>query len=411
MTLKDDTRKNADCPPIPDTSTPFNTLHLQDQNMEMIGRLAGGLAHDFNNRLQTILGKVEQGLEDLPLDSPGRDTLEEIREAAEHAALVTRQLLAFSRRQTIKPAILSLNETVESMLTLIKRIIGKDIRIHWQPEHSLKSVTMDPLQINQILASLCVNARDNLAQGGTVTVETKNHSFTGDHAAHAGIPTGDYVSLAVSDNGCGVDPDILPHIFEPFFTPDCGGKNTGLNLATVYGIVKQNNGFIAVTSKPEQGSTFTLFLPCSESTPAKPVATRLTTPHCGNQKTVLLVEDEKTIGLILRRNLEKFGYTVLAAESPEEALRLTQDHPGIIHLLLTDVVMPTMNGRQLAERIRALHPAIQCVFMSGFSANILAPQGVLEEGIHFLQKPFSRNELALTLQGIMNPPDPDTKTA
>ena len=410
MTLKNDPRQGHDSTRIADGTVTFNPHLQQDRHMEMIGRLAGGIAYDFNNRLQTILGKAEQGLEDLPPDSRRRETLEDIREAAERAALLTRQLLAFSRQQTIKPSLLNLNETVESMITLIQRIIGEDIRIHWQPELTLKTVNMDPLQINQILANLCVNARDNLAHVGTVTVKTENRTFAnGLDAAHTGIPPGDYVSLAVSDNGRGIDPETLPHIFEPFFTSACEGKNTGLNLASVYGIVKQNHGFITVTSNPEQGTTFTLFLPCSDSTPAESVVTSLSTLHFGNNKTVLLVEDEKSIGLILRRNLEKLGYSVLTAESPVEALRQAKDHPEIIHLLLTDVVMPKMNGRQLAEQVRALHPAIQCVFMSGFAANILAPHGVLEDGMQFLQKPFSRDELSLALQAVMNPHLPASK--
>ncbi|MFO7535866.1 MAG: response regulator [Kiritimatiellia bacterium] len=377
--------------------------HLQQaQKMESVGRLAGGVAHDFNNILQAIIGNVEMALEDIPPGSPGRESLEEIRKCADRSAHLTRQLLAFARKQTISPKVLDLNEIVAGMLKMIRRLIGEQIEISWQPQPDLWPIMADPSQIDQILANLCVNAGDAIVGSGKVIIEMGNRTIDKAYCAdHAGNSPGDYVRLAVIDTGSGMDPDTLQHIFEPFFTSKGVGRGTGLGLATVYGIVKQNEGFINVSSTPGQGTCFELFLPrtLSEATPA---LVREIEACPGGNETILLAEDEEPIRDIASRILEKLGYTVLPAESPVEALRLAEGHSGTIHLLLTDVIMPGMNGRQLSERIRAARPNIRCLFMSGYPSNIIALQGVLDEGVNFLQKPFSYDELARKVREVLD---------
>ncbi len=368
---------------------------IQAQKMESIGRLAGGVAHDFNNMLSVIIGYAELASEKLALDDPLKDDLNEILKAAQQSAQITNQLLAFARKQTVAPRVIDLNRRVESMLKMLHRLIGEDIDLVWKPRANLWSINIDPSQIDQILANLCVNARDAIAGVGKLTIETENVCLDPDDCtAHVDAAPGEYVMLAVSDNGCGMDKDILDKLFEPFFTTKTKGKGTGLGLATIYGIVKQNNGSIYVYSEPKRGTTFKIYLPRHMSKPEhirKEDPTGLAVQGC---ETIMLVEDEPAILEMTARMLKRFGYTVIAANTPGEALRLARENTGDIHLLITDVVMPEMNGRDLAKNLLSLYPDVKRLFMSGYTANVIAHHGVLDKGVHFIQKPFTAKELA-----------------
>ncbi|MHB1015281.1 MAG: PAS domain-containing protein [Desulfurivibrionaceae bacterium] len=371
---------------------------LQAQKMESVGRLAGGVAHDFNNMLQTILGYSDLSLAQVEETSPMHEGLLEIRKAALRSADLTRQLLAFARKQTVSPKILDLNDTVAGMLKMLQRLIGENIDLAWLPGHDLRPVKMDPSQLDQILANLAVNARDAIADTGKITIETENISRDAAYCAdHPECLPGEYVLLAVSDNGCGMDKETLAQIFEPFFTTKEQGKGTGLGLATVYGIVKQNNGFVNVYSEPGQGTTFSIYLPCFASETVA-TETRPADEPTGGTETVLLVEDEAALLHLGQTILQRLGYTVLPANTPMAALELAREHAGEIHLLITDVVMPEMNGRDLAQRLSALRPAMQYLFMSGYTADVIAHHGVLDTGIHFIQKPFCMDDLARTIR-------------
>ncbi len=368
----------------------------QAQKMESVGRLAGGVAHDFNNMLSVILGCTELAMARVP---PGEEILHDlaqIREAAERSSEITRQLLAFARKQTISPRTLDLNETVEGMLRMLRRLIGEDIDLAWLPETGLWPVRVDPSQIDQILANLCVNARDAISESGKITIETGRATFDESYCSeHPGFVPGEFVLLAVSDNGRGMDRETLRNLFEPFFTTKEEHEGTGLGLATVYGIVKQNDGFINVYSEPGAGTAFKIYLPRHQGEVER--ATREEEPEIprGQGESILVVEDEEAILSLSARMLRKLGYTVVPASTPEEALRLAEAQEGPIDLLLTDVVMPGMNGRELAHRLQALYPGVATLFMSGYTANVIAHHGVLEEGVRFLQKPFTLWELAV----------------
>jgi len=374
----------------------------QAQKMESVGRLAGGVAHDFNNMLGVILGNVELVLDRIGPDDPLHADLEEIRKAAQRSADFTRQLLAFARKQTIAPKVLDLNDTVEGMLNMLRRIIGEDIALDWNPRQGLWPVKMDPGQIDQLLVNICVNARDAIAGVGKITVETRNTALDEEYCARqAGFEPGEYVMLIVNDDGCGMDSKTLLLLFEPFFTTKETGKGTGLGLATVYGIVKQNNGIINVYSEPGQGTTFNIYLPRyapqTESLPKQaPVQT-----VSGGLETILLVEDEPAILKMTAIMLERQGYTVLAARSPDEAIRLAREHAGPIDVLLTDVIMPEMNGSDLAKIISSICPNVKRLFMSGYTADIIAHHGVLDQGEHFIQKPFSLRVLGGKLREVL----------
>jgi len=368
---------------------------LQAQKMEAVGRLAGGVAHDFNNMLGVILGHTELALEQVDPPNPLHADLTEIRKAAERSTNLTRQLLAFGRRQAVAPRVLDLNETIAGMLKMLERLIGEDVHLGWQPQQDLWPVKMDPSQIDQILANLCVNARDAIADVGTIRIETRNSTLDEDFsAAHAGSMPGDHVLLAVSDDGCGMDKQTLSHIFEPFFTTKGTGKGTGLGLATVYGIVKQNSGFIDVESEPGRGSTFKIYLPRHAGKADQGLKPVSTSPARRGHETILVVEDEPAILKLTTMLLESQGYTVVAASTPGEAIRLARERAEEIHLLIADVVMPEMNGRELARTMVGIFPRLKCLFMSGYTADVIAHHGVLEEGVSFLQKPFSRKDLA-----------------
>ncbi len=377
---------------------------LQAQKIESIGRLAGGVAHDFNNMLGVILGHAELAQKQLEKTQPLFYNLEEIRKAAQRSADITRQLLAFARKQTIAPQVINLNESVAGVLTMLRRLIGEDIDLAWLPGQSLGLVEIDPSQLDQILANLFVNARDAITDTGKVTIETDNVAFDEAYCrVHAGFVPGEYVLLAVSDNGCGMDVETMAHLFEPFFTTKEMDKGTGLGLAMIYGIVKQNNGVINVYSEPGQGTTFKIYLPrISRSVaPTAPKEDVADSVEHGNE-VILLVEDEPMILDIATTMLEFHGYTVLPSATPGEAIRLAQEYADDIHLLLTDVVMPEMNGRDLSLHLLSLYPRLKCLFMSGYTADVIVHQGVLEEGVHFIQKPFSKNDLAAKIREILD---------
>jgi PAS domain S-box-containing protein len=374
----------------------------QAQKMESVGRLAGGVAHDFNNMLGIIIGYAEMALSDAGRGTTLHSNLTEIRKAAQRSADLTRQLLTFARKQTIDPKELNLNSTVEGMLNMLRRLIGEDIDLAWLPGPDLWPVKMDPAQVDQILANLCVNARDAIADVGKVTIETQNVSLDEAYcAAHAGFAPGEFVMLTVSDDGCGMDEETQRRLFEPFFTTKQVGKGTGLGLATVYGIVKQNDGFINVYSEPGQGTTFRIYLPRHAAGIVETRAAIAAEIPQGHGETVLLVEDEPAMLNMGKGMLEKLGYTVLTAATPTEAMRLAEEHAGEIHLLMTDVVMPEMNGRDLAHRLKSLYTTLKCLFMSGYTANVIAHHGVLDPGVHFIQKPFSMQGLATKVREVL----------
>lgn len=375
----------------------------QAQKMEAVGRLAGGVAHDFNNMLSVIIGHAEMLLDLAEPVRPFYTGLEEIKKAAVRSAELTRQLLAFARRQTVAPRVLNLNLTLEGMAKMLHRLIGEDISLSWIPGKDLWPVRIDPTQIDQILANLCVNARDAISGVGRITVETKNIALDQDYCtAHSGFIPGEYVMLAVSDNGCGMDAETQKHIFEPFFTTKEMGKGTGLGLATIYGVVKQNKGFIYVYSEKNQGTVFKIYLPRYRGDAVQMQKESLQESPVQGKEMILLVEDEPAILKMVTMILEKMGYRVFAADSPSEAIRFAQKHAGQIHLLMTDVVMPEMNGRDLAKKIKLLQDGIRCLFMSGYTANVIAHHGVLEPGVHFIQKPFTKKSLALKIRKILD---------
>ena len=375
----------------------------QAQKMESVGRLAGGVAHDFNNMLGVILGHAELALEQVDREQPIHSDLTEIQAAATRSAGLTRQLLAFARKQTIAPKVLDLNETVGSMLTMLRRLIGEDIALRWQPGANLWPVKVDPSQIDQILTNLCINARDAIADVGKVTIETGNRTVGEDECAdHPGFVPGAYVRLVASDDGCGMDKDTHAHLFEPFFTTKEMGKGTGLGLATVYGIVKQNDGFIYVYSEPGQGTTFTIYLPRHVGKAERAQTDDLAKSTARGHETILLVEDEPSILKLTTTMLERQGYIVLAAHTPGEAIRLAAEHAGQIDLLMTDVIMPEMNGRDLAKNLLGCYPDLKRLFMSGYTANVIAHHGALDAGVSFIQKPFSVKELAAKVRETLD---------
>lgn len=374
----------------------------QAQKMESVGRLAGGVAHDFNNMLGVILGHTDMILEELDPALPIYADLEEIRYAAVRSADLTRQLLAFARKQTVSPKELDLNKIVEGMLNMLHRLIGEDITINWRPGENLGLVNMDPTQIDQLLVNLCVNARDAIANVGKITIETESAIFDEDYYAdHAGFVSGEFVVLAVSDDGCGMDQETQANIFEPFYTTKEQGKGTGLGLATIYGIVKQNNGFINVYSELNRGSTFRIYLPRHIGKARLMYETEAKFQEVQGHETILLVEDEPSILKMTTMMLERHGYTVLSANTPGEAHRLARESASEIHLLITDVVMPEMNGRDLAKKLLTFYPNLKRLFMSGYTANVIAHHGVLDEGVHFIQKPFSKKDLAAKVRSVL----------
>ncbi|MFZ1986579.1 MAG: PAS domain S-box protein [Desulfatitalea sp.] len=371
----------------------------QAQKMEAVGLLAGGVAHDYNNMLSVILGYAEMASRRIEPTQPLHADLEEIIKAAKRSTDITRQLLAFARKQTIIPVVLDLNQAVESMLKMLRRLIGEDIDLAWRPGKSPCPIKMDPVQVDQILANLCINARDAIADVGKVTIETGLAVFDAVYCAdHFGFLEGEYVLLAVSDDGCGMDKQTLDQIFEPFFTNKEVGQGTGLGLSMVHGIVKQNNGFINVYSEPGKGTTFKIYLRryADQAVVARPARTAQI--PLGRGETVLVVEDEPALLTLDKMMLGELGYRVLAAGTPGEAIRLAEKHASEIRIVITDVVMPEMNGRELAERLQSPNPGMKILFMSGYTADVIAHRGVLDEGVNFIQKPFSMKDLAVKVR-------------
>jgi PAS domain S-box-containing protein len=378
----------------------------QAQKMESIGRLAGGVAHDFNNMLGVILGCAEMAMDKTSPDSPVGEYLRQISTAAGRSAEITKQLLAFARKQTISPKVLDLREVIEGVLKMLRRMIGEDVSLVWMPASNLWHVRMDVTQIGQILANLCVNARDAISGVGKVTIGAHNDTLEDSFCASRDALPGDYICLSVSDDGCGMTGEILDRIFEPFYTTKEVGKGTGLGLATIYGIVRQNNGIIDVQSEPGMGTTFRIYLPRHAAQPDADSKENSDAVRPRGDETVMLVEDEPILLNIAQAMLKQLGYRVLAAPSPVGALRLAGEHPGTIDLLMTDVILPEMNGRELADRMLSFYPEMKILFNSGYSADVIAHHGVLLDDTFFLQKPFSREALAIKIRETLNHPPP-----
>ena len=375
----------------------------QAQKMESVGRLAGGVAHDYNNISSIIIGFSELALEKVEQNDPVHDDLMEIYTAANRSTDITRQLLAFARQQNIAPKVLDLNDTIESMLKMLRRLVGEDIDLAWLPGSEVWPIKLDPSQVDQIMANLCVNARDAIEDVGKVTIETKNISFDETYCAdHAGFVPGEYVMLVVSDDGSGIAPEALDKIFEPFFTTKGFDQGTGLGLSTVYGIAKQNNGFINVYSELKKGTTIKIYLPRHSSQAVEAHSEKTLEIPLSKGETLLLVEDNDSILKLGEKILKNLGYLVLSANSPSEAIKLTEEHAGEINLLITDVVMPEMNGRELSEQLRMISPDLKTLFMSGYTANVIAHRGVLEDGVCFMSKPFSKKDMAFKVRGVLD---------
>jgi two-component system, cell cycle sensor histidine kinase and response regulator CckA len=374
----------------------------QAQKMESVGRLAGGIAHDFNNLLSVILNYVNFAMEDMPTDCPQRDLLE-VKAAAERAAALTRQLLAFSRKQVLKPELLSVNEVTRSLANMLQRIIGEDIKLTLALSDDEAAVKMDRGQLEQVLMNLATNARDAMPLGGELRIETGNVDFRGDRSDATGsVCPGPYVLLSVTDSGFGMDKSTCEHIFDPFFTTKPVGKGTGLGLSTVFGIVEQSGGCISVDSEPRCGARFKLYFPKSTDHVAASIKHDPRRTALTGTETVLIVEDEAGVRKMVKRILVAAGYTVHVAANGNEAVRWCEQHPGEIHLLLTDVVMPDMNGRQLAERVTALSPKLKVLFMSGYTGDAIVHHGVLDPGSDFVAKPFKAVELQHKIREVLD---------
>ena len=370
---------------------------LQAQKMESIGRLAGGVAHDFNNMLSVILGYTELIKSRLPADDPLMKSILEIERAGIRSRDITSQLLAFSRKQIIEPRVVDLNALISHTQKTLARLIGEDIELLFCPGNDLWRIKIDPAQVDQILMNLAVNARDAMPGGGKLTIETGNSRLDEAYSkSHLGFVHGEYVLMAVSDNGAGMDREVLSHVFEPFFTTKELGKGTGLGLATVYGIVTQNGGAIDVYSEQGQGTTFKIYFP--RVTEEAPREIDEAAPFASGTETVLLVEDDVMVRGMAASMLEEMGYTVLVAETPQDALLLCEKQDTLVDLLLTDVVMPGMSGIELRDRLKAVRPGLKVLFMSGYTSDVIVHHGVLEKGIHFIHKPFSITDLACKIR-------------
>jgi PAS domain S-box-containing protein len=377
----------------------------QSQKMEAVGRLAGGIAHDFNNLLMVISGYSEFLLERLGSEPQLRAPAQEIASAAERASSLTRQLLAFSRKQMLAPRIVNLNDVASENLKMLTRMIGEDIDLVWVPGTSLWAVRADAGQIDQVIMNLAVNARDAMPSGGKLTIETSNVTLDEDYVRlHTPLRPGEYVMIAISDTGAGMDTETQTHIFEPFFTTK-GPKGTGLGLSTVYGIVKQSGGYIWVYSELSKGTTFKIYLPrvAASGEPAVQIATPVETSRAEpGTETILVVEDEANLRYLARQFLEKQGYKVVEAADGAVAMQIAVAHEGVIHLLLTDVIMPGMNGRELAQRISEIRPNIKILYMSGYTENVVGHNGMLDAGVRLLQKPFNLRDLKSKVREVLD---------
>ncbi|MBI2340607.1 MAG: response regulator [Deltaproteobacteria bacterium] len=376
---------------------------VQAQKMESIGRLTGGVAHDFNNLLGIITGYCELSLADLKKDDPLRENLKEIQEAGKRATTLTSQLLAFSRKQVLQPAVFSLNNILGEANRLLQRIMGEDIQILTVPAPDLWLVRADPHQMEQIIFNFASNARDAMPYGGKLTLETQNVALDEQYAAHhPEVKAGSYVMMAVSDNGLGMDAKTLSQIFEPFFTTKEKGKGTGLGLSMVYGIVKQSGGHIAAYSEPGKGTSFKIYLPRVEGEKQETAPVGKTPPaSLAGSETVMVVEDEEKLRKFIGRVLREKGYTVLEAPSGQEALRMSESFPKPVALLVTDVILRGLSGPQTAERLIIERPDMKVLYISGYTDNAIVHHGVLEEGTNFLQKPFTPEALARKVREVL----------
>lgn len=378
----------------------LETQLIQAQKMESIGRLAGGVAHDFNNMLSVILGCTELIKARAVLDGPASSYLQEITKAANRSKDITRQLLAFSRKQIIAPKTLKLNEHIHETHKILSRMIGEDLHLNFHPGKDLWTIKLDPFQLDQILMNLIVNARDAMPDGGTATIKTANVVIDTNYLEkHYFLTPGEYVVLEITDEGSGMDKETLRHMFEPFFTTKTLGQGTGLGLATVYGIVKQNNGFINAYSEPGEGTCFRVYFPRANGKETPPALEE--TQGLEGSETVLLVEDSQPVRELIAGILEEIGFTVLAAETPAEALILCEKEDIPIDILVTDVIMPNMNGAELGNKVAAMRPGIKILFMSGYPEDFIAHRGVLKKEVHFIQKPFSMKDIANKIRKIM----------
>ena len=381
----------------------LQTQFLQSQKMEAIGVLAGGVAHDFNNLLNVINGYSELMLEKLDPDNPIYSDLKQIKEAGQHAASLTSQLLAFSRKQILQPEILDLNTTISEMSSMLRRVIGEDIEIGTSMQPGLGLVNADPGQIQQIIMNLVVNARDAMPGGGNLNIETANVDFDSSYVrTHPDVKAGPYVMLAITDDGIGMDDTIKAHLFEPFFTTKAKGKGTGLGLSTIYGIVKQSDGFVWVYSEPGKGTAFKIYFPRVKSESVSAGAADKSEGKFGGSETILVVEDERLVRALTRRILKDRGYNVLDAPDGKEALSIAEKYAGEIHLVLTDVVMPGMSGKDLVSRLKSGRPGIKALYTSGYTDNAIVDNGMLESGVAFLQKPFAIEILARKVREVID---------
>ncbi len=375
---------------------------FESQRMESVGRLAGGVAHDFNNMLGVILGYTDLISSDPSVPEAVRGDLEEVRAAARHSAQLTKQLLAFARQQTISPEVLDLNETVGAMLKMLRRLIGEDVHLVWSPAETLWPVRVDPVQIDQVLANLVVNARDAIGPAGTITISTGQAEIDEEYCAvHPDFIPGEYTVVSVADDGHGMDRATLERIFDPFFTTKPKGQGTGLGLATVYGVARQNNGFVRVYSEPGHGTAFRIYLPRHHGAMEEGSDARPRPPLPTGNETILVVEDEQALLTMTTKMLKGLNYNVLAASTPGEALRIASEHPGTIDLLVTDVIMPEINGLDLQRRLLEIRPGMKSLFMSGYTADIIARHGVLDDGIEFLEKPFTKADMASKVRAVL----------
>jgi two-component system cell cycle sensor histidine kinase/response regulator CckA len=374
----------------------------QAAKMESIGRLAGGVAHDYNNMLAVILGHAQLALEQVDPESGLHDDLQEILKAADRSAGITQQLLAFARRQVTNPKVIDLNQAVETMVSMLGRLIGEQVQLQWQPGKSIGLTRIDPTQLDQILVNLCLNARDAIVDTGHVTIETSDVNLDRRFCAeHAGFIPGDYVLLSVADNGAGMSEEAAEHLFEPFYTTKEEGKGTGLGLATVYGIVKQNSGFIDVSGGDKCGTRIRIYLPRIEG---EDIAKELPPAYADaprGKESILLVEDEPALRRLARRILSELGYQVMTASGPNEAIRMAQEHHDLA-LLITDIVMPEMNGWELSDRLQALRPGLKVLYMSGYSEQVVRDGTTAKKGITIMQKPFTPRDLAVAARTLLD---------
>ncbi|MCX8026686.1 MAG: ATP-binding protein [Thermodesulfovibrionales bacterium] len=375
----------------------------ETQRLESLGRLAGGIAHDFNNMLSIIFGNVQMAITMVDKDSKIYQYLSQIDMAAHHSADITKQLLGFARKQTISPKVINLNQTIKQRLAILQRLIGEHISIKFIPSKENCNIYIDPLQIDQIMLNLCTNARDSIKDTGNIIIETSFVKVNDDYClSRPDATAGNYVMLSISDDGCGMDNGVLSNIFTPFFTTKDTGKGTGLGLSSVYGIVRQNKGFINVYSEVNKGSTFKVYLPVHTVAPDNIKPSNNQNVWQKGNETILLVEDENTLLQMMKTMLETLGYKVLDANTPNKALEIADSYKGSIDLLITDVVMPQMNGRELSKKISVLQPKMKTLFVSGYTTNVISHQGILDEGCNFLQKPFNIGFFSNKIREVLN---------